>query len=74
MNNFYVKYKGEIIGVVKNNKYTPKEEQLNGVFDFLKREIDNVDTVNFFTNRIDNCKQFGLRISYSTDDYELEPL
>ena len=74
MNNFYVKYKGEVVGVVKNKKYTPTETKIKGVFNFLNKEIENIDSNNFFKNRIDNCKRFpDVSVSYSTDEYLFEP-
>ncbi|MBR1884112.1 MAG: hypothetical protein IJ809_04125 [Clostridia bacterium] len=75
MENFVVKYKGEVIGTVRNKRYVPNLSNAKGVFKFLNSEIENIDSINFFKNRIDNCSRFeGVDVSYSTDNYSFEPI
>ena len=69
--DFIVKYKGNKIGEVNNGKYIPDINQPEGIFNFLKKSIEDINSVNFFTYRIKNCERFpDLSITYSTDEYE----
>lgn len=74
--DYIVKYKDVIIGDIINGKYIPNKEGVNkcnnDIFSFLKNEIEDITTINFFTSRIKNCSRFkNLDIAYSTDNYIL---
>lgn len=75
MKNFIVKYKGDVIGTVTENRYVPAQEarDMKGVFQFLKEEIPDINQINFFKNRIQSCSRFeGADVFYSTDGYTFE--